>query len=327
VSSADGGSDAVSMADVPNCAPTFFILDGATLADLDAMPDADLCDLVEPCGLPQGLATQGCLVIETQQDGTPIPDSGFGCNVAVGHGCVNGTYVPPAGPAAELTCTCDLFIQGGRRTGRVRRRSEVRAATPMGAFFAAMAREEAASVAAFERLASELATHGAPAHLVRAASRAARDEVRHASAMAKLARAHGGVVPGVRSRRAGVARSIEVLARENATEGCVRETFAALMACWQAEHAEDRAIRSAFSRIARDETRHAALAWSVARWAEARLDARGRSRVARARDGAIRAVARSLDGEHAAEIARGAGVPRPAEARVLFGRMVRALAV
>lgn len=323
----DGGADGMSTADALNCAPTFFILDGATLADLDATPDADLCNLVEPCGVPPGLATQGCVVIEAELDGAPIPDSAFGCNIAVGYGCVNGAYVPPPGPAAEFTCTCDLFIQGGRRTGRARRAAGERAATPLGAFLGAMAREEIASVAAFERLATELASHGAPAHLVRAASRARGDEMRHAAAMGRLARVHGVAIGRGEKRRIHAVRSVEAIAKENAVEGCVRETFAALLACWQAERAEDRAIRAAFVRIARDETRHAALAWAVAAWAEARLDERGCARVARARRDAVRAVQRSLGGDVEPALAERVGVPRPRERRALFEKLTRALGV
>src|SRR5205085_12636604 len=55
--------------------------------------------------------------------------------------------------------------------------------------------------------------------------------------------------------------------------------------------ATDAEIRRAMGTIARDETRHAALAWSIASWAWRRLDDRERARVvARAR----RAIA-SLD--------------------------------
>jgi hypothetical protein len=322
-SSVDGGVDAAVGVDAPSCAPTFYILDGATLSELGAMPDADLCALIEPCGLPPGITTQGCLVIETQQDGTPIPDSGFGCNVSPGNGCVNGAYVPVPGPSVDLTCACELFIQGGRRTGRTRRRGGERGATPLGAFLGAMACEEAASVEAFERLAAELSSHGAPASLVRAASQAQRDEARHAAVMARLAK-RAKVAVSVRARPV---RSLEAMAKENAVEGCVRETFAALLACWQAEHADDPEVRAAFVRIARDETRHAALAWTVAAWAHERLPEGARRRVARARRAAVEAVARSLGYYVDASLTRRVGLPRPSEARALFAEMARVLEV
>ena len=52
-------------------------------------------------------------------------------------------------------------------------------------------------------------------------------------------------------------RALGVVAIENAVEGCVRETFGALIASWQAEHARDPGIKRLMRSIARDETRHA----------------------------------------------------------------------
>jgi hypothetical protein len=78
--------------------------------------------------------------------------------------------------------------------------------------------------------------------------------------------------------------SLEALARANAVEGCVRETFGALVGLWQATAAEDPAIRATMARICADEARHATLSWAIAAWAEARLtpDARARVEAARA---------------------------------------------
>jgi hypothetical protein len=65
------------------------------------------------------------------------------------------------------------------------------------------------------------------------------------------------------------ARSLEELAVENAVEGCVRETYGALTAIWQARTAKDPSVAAAVRRIARDETRHAALSWANQRSLEA----------------------------------------------------------
>ena len=78
-------------------------------------------------------------------------------------------------------------------------------------------------------------------------------------------------------------RDIETIARENAVEGCTRETYAALVACRQARAATDPAIRAAMAGIARDETRHAALAWAVDGWSQALLGPAARRRVRDAR--------------------------------------------
>jgi hypothetical protein len=117
------------------------------------------------------------------------------------------------------------------------------------------------------------------------------------------------------------------MAIENAVEGCVRETFGALVAHWQARHARDPDVARVMRVVARDETRHAALAWAIAEWAAGR-DARERER-ARVREGAATAMRRAA-AELAREIVRApapalvhdAGVPPAAIQRA----MVRALA-
>jgi ribulose kinase len=76
--------------------------------------------------------------------------------------------------------------------------------------------------------------------------------------------------------------------------------------------------------IARDETRHAALAWEVARWAEGRLDTRARARV---RD-AMREAVRSLRDEVATvprDAAAELGLPSGVEARALVDAFASAL--
>src|SRR5262249_806141 len=151
---------------------------------------------------------------------------------------------------------------------------------------------------AFRRLARELRAHGAPRALVRRAEKAARDEIRHARATAALARRHGGrpAKPRVAPRKI---RSLARIARENAIEGCARETFGALVATGQAEAARDPRIRKAMRTIARDETSHAALAWDVARWIEPRLRPATRARLAQARRDALS----TLEAELAAPVA------------------------
>jgi hypothetical protein len=163
----------------------------------------------------------------------------------------------------------------------------------LGAFFAHSAELEAASVPAFVRLASELEAHGAPRSLMRRALGAARDEVRHAGAVATLAWTWGGR-PCLPRWPVGSVRSLERIALENAVEGCVHETYAALVAHHQAARALSSRIAAEYSAIARDEARHAALAWDVARWAEPRLSGRARRRVATARFAAALELQRTL---------------------------------
>jgi hypothetical protein len=190
-----------------------------------------------------------------------------------------------------------------------------------------MAFAEDASVFAFERMSTELEALGAPAKLAAAAVRAAKDEVRHARVMTHLALVRGAraqEIPRARVRR-GRARPAAAVAAENAAEGCVRETYGALVLRWQSLHAHDAGLRGAFARIAVDEASHAALSWAVARWIESRLGAAQRRRVARSRSRALRALRASLGVDPAAELERSAGVPSAANARALLDAMAREL--
>lgn len=108
------------------------------------------------------------------------------------------------------------------------------------------------------------------------------------------------------------------ITRENAVEGCVRETFGALIMQWQAAHARDASVRRAFARIAADETRHAALSWSVARWAAQALDPEARAAVAvRCRE-AVEALRREGEAAVDGELCTRAGLPTGAQREVLL---------
>jgi hypothetical protein len=107
------------------------------------------------------------------------------------------------------------------------------------------------------------------------------------------------------------------VAVENVVEGCVRETFGALLASWQAQHATEPAVRTAMKRIAVDETRHAALAWAIDAWMRERLDEPARRRVERSRRAAARTLLRDLRQELPAGARRRAGLPSARQARVL----------
>jgi hypothetical protein len=191
-------------------------------------------------------------------------------------------------------------------------------AHPVGAYFAEAARLEAASIPAFHVLANELRAHCAPTALVNDAMRSAEDEVRHTRSTSVLARRYGAdpIRPSFGPTPPG--RSLEAIAIENAVEGCVRETYGALVALWQARHAQDPAVAAAMTPIAADETRHAELAWEVAAWAEPQLSPAARLRVDSARtlamadlrDEAARAVPASL--------VAWAGIPSAAVASALL---------
>jgi hypothetical protein len=108
------------------------------------------------------------------------------------------------------------------------------------------------------------------------------------------------------------------IALENAVEGCVKETYAALLAHYQAQHVADRSLAAMMSVIAEDETRHAALAWEVAEWLEPRLTDDERAEVQRARTTAIEELRASLSVEPPAELVNGVGMPSAAHALAML---------
>jgi hypothetical protein len=187
------------------------------------------------------------------------------------------------------------------------------AGTSFGAELARMAELEAASVPAFERLARELAHHGAPAALVGRAQAAMRDEIRHARVIRALA-CRFGCAPRTIAVPALPCRSLLEIARENAIEGCVREAFGALIATFQAERASPE-LRGVFAAIARDERRHAELAEAVEAWISSMLDVSARDTIAS--DRAAAAFTLRADLELSSECST-LGLPGPGEARALF---------
>jgi hypothetical protein len=194
----------------------------------------------------------------------------------------------------------------------------------LGAFFATSAQLEAASIYAFERLARELSALDAPAELVAAAARSALDEVRHARAMTELARRWGAEPSAPRVARLPL-REPFAIALDNAVEGCVRETYGALLAHHQALSARDPQVRAAMAAIAEDETRHALLSWQVASWLEPRLPVAARQLLAAARADAQAQLLREVDPGLSTSDARAIGWPPPHVERALIERLGDAL--
>ncbi|WP_394829166.1 ferritin-like domain-containing protein [Pendulispora albinea] len=197
--------------------------------------------------------------------------------------------------------------------------------SPVGRYFAEVAHLEAASVIAFRALERELTHHGAPRSLRRRAARAARDEMRHAAMTARIAKRYGATAPTTPVVASRKTRSLEAMAIENAVEGCVRETFGALVATYQAERAGDAVIAAAMRIIARDETRHAGLAWEVAAWLDEKLSPKARARVAHARAAAICEMLEDAHLPVAAELTARAGQPPPRESARMAAELARAM--
>jgi hypothetical protein len=154
--------------------------------------------------------------------------------------------------------------------------------------------EEHASIAAFARFALHLLSVGAPPDLIAAAQRASVDEIRHARAAFALAQRYGGGDVGpapLRIDDALGARSLAEIAEVTAEEGCVGETLGALLAAEQARIATDPTVQRILRGLARDELRHAELAWRFARWA---IETGGDDVLAAVERGVARACAGTL---------------------------------
>jgi hypothetical protein len=180
-------------------------------------------------------------------------------------------------------------------------------------YFAEVMRLETASIRAFQVLEHELRVLRAPFELVYAARIAHRDEVRHARAAGAVAR-QLGVVPRLPRVAAPRERDRAEIAVENAVEGCVRETFGAVLAAVQADRAGHEGARAFHASIAADEAAHAALAWALFAWLDESASEDERARVHQARSEAVRDLLAELTIEQDEPTRAALGLPAAPEA-------------
>jgi hypothetical protein len=169
----------------------------------------------------------------------------------------------------------------------------------------------------FERLAEDLRELLAPEDLVQRALECAVEEVHHACMTMDLAERLGATVelPPIPS---AVLRTPHEIAVDNAHGGCVRTTYAAILAHYQAQCANDETIACTMQVIAEVVTRQATLAWDVARWLELRLTADERRDVDVVRGKAFRRLRFELLDEPDTELVMTAGLPASARALALL---------
>jgi hypothetical protein len=131
---------------------------------------------------------------------------------------------------------------------------------------------EWASVAAFDELAEQLAACEAPASLRERAWAAAEDEMKHTLIAGGIAAAYADtpivVEPPAGERRPAAmgAAGWQRLLVESWLDGCVNEGIAAACAEAEAKQAKMPGVAAGLAEIARDEARHAGLAWDVITW-------------------------------------------------------------
>ncbi len=221
-----------------------------------------------------------------------------------------------------IDCTAEQLYPCGRRPQGHIAEDGGDCAVDLGGFLAHCAHMEAASVFAFSELARQLTDLGAPEALITRCHQAAAEEEEHAEVMGALAARHGHAAEEV--RREPVVDDLETIATHNAREGCVAETWAALVCARQARSAHDPALREALSTIASDELRHAQLAWDLHVWMLSRLDQPARIRVEAARIQALGDLPAQAT-MHAAWIPADLGMPAPEQCVALAARLSRGL--
>lgn len=239
-----------------------------------------------------------------------------------------GDPCPPSDPSLTLHCSvterrgtrktgCTVSAAGRRPCGLVD--SPETQSETLATYFTECARLEAASVVAFEELAASLADLGAPRDLIDRCLVASRQEIQHERATFELARRFGASDRLPIERSGARTNALFDLARENAVEGIVRETFGAAVAAFQASYARDERTRRELAMIARDECEHAELATSIAAFFDARLGESERECIRKARDAAIAELDATF--HPPAELCELAGLPNPAEARKIVDEL------
>jgi len=128
---------------------------------------------------------------------------------------------------------------------------------------------EHASVASFSRFSIELMATQAPPNLLKLASQAAMDEIRHAQVSFSIASVFQGmpVGPGpFPAHDTSVTNDLASVISRVLKEAVIGESIAAVVASRKAELAEG-SIKEALSTIAREEATHADLAMATLQWA------------------------------------------------------------
>jgi hypothetical protein len=270
----------------------------------------------DPTGGATGTGTGGGMMLDDEEICAMI------CEQAVPFG-FSSCSVGDQNAQGKIPVDCVYnTVCEGRRHACVT--SRVEAAGSAAAWLVRAAHDEAASVHAFVALARELQAHGAPQELLAWVEAARRDEERHAEVVGRLARAYGGE-PAEPVIEAVPVRELLAIAVENAVEGCVGETWAALMAAHQARAAAVGVVREVYAGIAVDEARHAELAWALDAWLMRQLNAGERAMVAAARAAAVRRLAAVLADSSDEPALLALGVPGRARAQELVAGLDAAL--
>lgn len=254
----------------------------------------------QTCGVPAGV---------DPSDGMSPEECKLVCGASQQYwGCNEYKLADLPGPSFE----CYTCVEGRRPQGYV----DPSMPPDVAGWLAHAADLERVSVDAFQILTQELIAHGAPSSLALRAKQAELDEVHHTRIIEGFALAAGGILVRTQIAR-GPVRSLVEIALENGVEGCIRETYGALVAAHQAQHAGRVDVRSAMRAIAHDETQHAELAWDLHTWLVERLGAAERARVESAMERAVVELAFAAKSAVGSDLVTSLGLPSNAVAERL----------
>ncbi len=207
------------------------------------LPERDECcySAILTCPSRESLGYGGCMGRPLVQDGRPL-----------GAPVIRAARWP-RGPRPDLT---------GLTTAERARLAQ---------FWIGIAVAEHASIAEFNRIALELLRFGAPERLLVSAQAAALDEARHARRCFALASAYAGEARGPGpfpvAAEVKLAGSLGELAAVTLRDGAIGESCSVWLYRQLGARASDPAVKQVIEGIVREESRHAALAWQVLRWA------------------------------------------------------------
>jgi len=286
-----------------------------------------LAGLATSCGTPTTQGT-GCMAVDANATTCPHADEiplealslPGNCDEQVVGKRGAGTLTPLTGQDGTSYSACcydvdkidpdpNVYCVVGRpfKEAGLSRAAAFRLQGPVVAKAWARAAEgEHASVASFARLSLQLMAWGAPLELLSDAHEAALDEVRHADACIDMAKRYGatdvsiGRFPFTQPVAVGV--SLAEIAVDALLEGCINETLGAYAAREAARRSSDPEVQKTLDVLANDETRHAALAYRIVKWA---LTVGG----SEVREAVVEALARPLPHFDTDELATRTGVP------------------
>ena len=205
-----------------------------------------------------------CSTAISEQEGRP-PDDIFNCDYDLDFDSLPEDFESWEASASVGNLTCDgqfvTMCMGRRPLGHIESTRTVR---DIGEHFSCAAHLEQASVTAFVDLARQLKGWNAPEQLISRCLEAADDETRHAKIFRTLAIKCGA--PLEEPQQENPPEDLLRTAIHNATEGCIFETWAALIAAHQSLHNHHPELQKIYRVVAADETRHGQLAWDLHEW-------------------------------------------------------------